>query len=324
MLHRILKVFAILLAAILVAGCASSPTPAPTQQPPTAAPRATTPSPTQVPATPKAKLLAYNYTLKDAGDGWNNGTLQLAFGNVSKELVGGEKIVLTGGNVETQEGKTYPVKLYYYDPGGLGANIETQNIDFSELPKVVPPNFRWTKSFQGHPVTYSIQFRAAVAAHPLRIVFSSRPDLGIDLNSVPQSLRFPADGTVLSATKPLSALAGKVLADDPRGLLVTLDGTGFQEGQRLQLRYTAVNRDKLDSHKANIDKSFLSYFYWDGAVSPEIPQTSTELVEVGPGQTKHDSFFIGYVFMNSECNPEFYAVAQEGTQYSVYKLNVCK
>jgi len=326
------KTAILLIGAILLASCTSAPIPTPApalptqaqtrlmQPPSTKAPVAQA---TPLPSVPKVKLLAYNYKTKDVGDGWSEGTVELAFENTSGEFVGGETVDVTGATLETQEGKTYPVTVYRIEPNMA---LELKQIDFSKLPKVVPPRFRWTRlgrlgeRFNLH----FLKFRVATAAHPSRIVFPKRPDWSVDLASVTQtSLTFPAEASVVSA-KPISALAGKVLADDPAGLLVTLDGLGLQRDQTLQLQYTIVNRDKLDSRKANIAFPIQAFFFGDGAVWPKTPGLGTETVEAGPGQTKQGALSLGYIYMDRKCDPNVYMLIQEGGKNDIYRLDVCK
>jgi hypothetical protein len=253
--------------------------------------------------------------------------------------VSGEKVDVTGATVETQEGKTYPVTVHRVEPNFY--DYQAKEIDFSRIPKVIPPHFRWTRlGSSGEEVGYAplgetyglsmgeyyLRFRFATAAHPTRVVFPKRPDWNINLGSATQTnISFPAEASFINS-KPMSALAGKVLADDPSGLLVTLDGTGTMpsSSQVLELQYTIVNRDKLDAHKANITFPILAVFFGDGAVSPATSGLGTESVEAGPGQTTKKGLFLGYLFMDRECNPNVYALVQEGSQYNIYWLNVCK
>lgn len=304
-----------------------------------ALPSETAPSPTPTPIPPKIKLLAYGYKIKDVGEGWSEGLVRLAFENIADEYIGGEKIDATGITLETQEGKTYLATLYQVQ----ATNIETQvkEIDFSKLPPVIPPHFRWTRfGISGDLVKYTakaatydlgigeyyVRFRPATAAHPTRVVFPKRPDWKIDLSTATQpTLAFPAEASFLTA-KPLSALAGRVLVDEPEKLKVTLDGTGgFAAGaQDIQLKYTIVNRDKLDAHSANAELPVRALFFADGAVKLSGLDMTIKSLQAGPGQTKQAVWLLQDLFYDKKCNPKVYALFQESTQYSIYNLNVCK
>lgn len=280
-------------------------------------------------------MIGYNYTLTDVGDGWNEGKVYLAFENISGEFVGGEDVDISGGIVETQEGKSYPTEWRSQAEfaGGPASGFDF----FSGIPKIVPPHFRWTQVYLhgvgNTPEVFFLKFRSAVAAHPLRIVFPSRPDLNLDLASSQLSLAFPAESSILSSAKPISALAGKVLADDPAGLRVTLNGTGFYNVNGylgLFLGYTVTNNDKLDSHKISVTSPFMAYFDQEGLVNTFLQEGGlnyeTFSFEAGPGQSKTDVVQLGYreATLASTCNPGVYAPIKEGNQYVLYNLNVCK
>ena len=175
------------------------------------------------------------------------------------------------------------------------------------------------------------------SAHPLRIVFPSQPGLNLDLASSQSSLAFPAVSSVLSSAKPISALAGKVLADDPNGLRVTLDGTGSYNvngNLGIFLGYTVTNNDKLDSHTISVTSPFMGYFDQAGLVNTFLRSDDTTYeklsFEAGPGQSKTDFVQLGYYVgywageQSDTCNPDVYAPIQEGSQYILYNLNVCK
>ena len=150
--------------------------------------------------------------------------------------------------------------------------------------------------------------------------------MNIELASATQpTLAFPADAAYLK-TNSLSALAGRVLIDNSTGLKVTLDGTGVfsTSGQDVQLRYTILNKDKLDAHSATVELPIRVFFFGDGAVEPGTNDITVRSLEAGPGQTKQAMWSLGKLFADKKCNSKVYALIQDAVQYEIYNLNVCK
>ncbi|MBI5032514.1 MAG: hypothetical protein HZB51_18470 [Chloroflexi bacterium] len=328
MSHRIFKPIAVLSIALFIVSCSLLPVSLPNPVLPMSTTGPTLPTPmatlTPTPIPPSVKLIGYNYKLKDVGDGWNEGRLSIALENISDQLVGNIRIDTRDVMVETKEDKTYPVTLYrLYTESSEGS--PAQEIDFSGLPKVIPPHFRWTRvGRSGEQLgQYYLKFRAAIVAHPTRIVFPRQAGYSIDLTTAQAAATFPADASALTA-KPLTALTGKVLTDEPNKLLVTLDGTGVVTDQTAQLRYTVVNRDKLDAHTATVAVSILAFYFGDGAVWPLPVNSPSDSVTAGPGQTVKKTLSLGQVFMDKRCNANLFALFQEGGQNTLYKLSFCK
>jgi hypothetical protein len=329
MLHRIFMLTVALIVVILTVGCSLAPAPATKTPLASPSPGSTSITPiaalTPTPIPQLMKLVGYNYQLKDVGDGWNEGRLSIALENISDQVIGNIHIDAGDAIVETKESKSYPISLYRLN-SNTSDGSPVQDIDFGTMPKVIPPHFRWTRVGRAGELIgqYYVKFRAATAAHPTRIVFPRMTNLSIDLaNAAQTSLAFPADASAFTA-KPISALAGKVLNDDPDALQVTLDGTGAVSDQTVQLRYTVLNRDKLDAHTTTVAFPIQAFFFADGAVWSVPPNTTSESITVGPGQTAKKTLSLGAVFMDKRCNPNLYALLQESSQNVIYKLSFCK
>jgi len=275
--------------------------------------------------TPAVKLLAYNYEIKDVGNGWNEGTLNFAFENITNGLIAGRSYWLADATVETQEGKSYPLTLFQYN--WPGDPLKLEELDFSFIPEIIPPGFRWQNS------KVWLSFRAAAAAHPTRIVFPHEPQFTINLaEAATPPPAFPAEAATLASAKPLSTLKDRVLLDQPGGLKVTLDGTATRTDQTVQLNYTVVNSDKLDERKGtapglpirgyfiggNDDTSFAA----PGDIEPEsIGEWS---FSAGPGQTVHDAIFLNYFFDNRDQCVDVYAFVSEAPPtYDILKFWEC-
>jgi len=82
-----------------------------------------TPAPTSTPAPPKIKLISYNYTLADVGEGWNEGTVRIAFENATENYISGPLLDFYGATLETAQGKTYPVELSYFGCGRVLSDL---------------------------------------------------------------------------------------------------------------------------------------------------------------------------------------------------------
>lgn len=269
-------------------------------------------------------LIAYGYEVKDAGDGWNVGTLRLAFENTSDVMVPSDPPPRSKGYynvnnafVETQEGKTYPVKVIA-DYGLL--SYSEGEIDLRAMPGI-PPGFRLEGGFSSIGGTYVmwgrliVEFKFAQVAHPTVIKFPTRPDWTINLAEAAKSdLEMPTDLPV-SSFKSINALNGTVLLNEPGKLLVTL-GRCVLVRDKGYLTYTAVNRDQLDEISANVQ--FPAYASLrKGQIDYE--RTTTIEIKVGPGQTEENRL---YVFSLSDATTHLILYQPDG-EYDVYTTGDC-
>lgn len=278
------------------------------------------PQPTEIPVspTPSAQstltILPLNYEVKDAGDGWNDATIDLVYKNTSDQAIPPICLILlpqpqedykrfTGdrcGNlqlliikqaiVETREGKNYPVEK----AEGTSVVINIGDPNFA-----IPPGIPFKHEIFGlgsfGKSTDRLSFRFAQAAHPTRLVLQVEPnqgysDITFDLEAVPQ--QFPAPDWSQYQVKPISDLAKAPLVDNPDGLKVTFDGKCFYgpvsgfEGQYAHIPFSVINRNTLDESQGSIVFAYAAY-YPDGLFAYQWRDLILfEALKAGPGQTE--------------------------------------
>ena len=298
-----------------------------------------TPQPTRTPTptpTPTAQfglqIIPFDYQVGDAFGGWREATLRVAYVNNSNRAVGprcllfrgerfrgqagdtcepGQTIIISDAYVETSEGKTYPAEPSTpgFRLGGFG----------SDHPLPIPPGFPFYDPPQAFGSPESFKFQFAQAAHPTRLVLHGTSDIAIDLVSVPTAIPTPDLKRV--ATKPLSALAGRVLLDQMDKLKATLNGTCYHQqvegfGMEYVLPLTVVNRDQLDEATAEPD-FFYAVYYRDNSFAYH---GLTEYLYAGPGQTVTDSIMLpdstGY-----NVSPDYLLLWEKGEYPVAYTLN---
>ncbi len=132
MAHRILKAFVVLLAAILLAGCAPTPTPIPTKAPPPPTPRATQPPPT--PAGAVVVLTPVEMTKKkiEYKAGWAEVVIQFIAENRGGIPFQGEYPLKA--TVKVREGFTYEATI-------RGRDLWDLKYNWGRTP-IIPPGFR--------------------------------------------------------------------------------------------------------------------------------------------------------------------------------------
>lgn len=301
------------LALLLACGAPATPPPAPTSAMPTSAratpviaptvvPMAPTeipPPPTTAPAT-DLQIFPVNLQVQDAGDGWREATLNLAYKNTGAVpmpplcLVFGEtppgwqsslsscppgSLHFPNILVETAEGKTYP--------GQVAPPIVTVGDDELKLP--VPPQipFRQVATGALGYIFETVKFRFAQAAHPTAVVLSGPNEVRLDLNAVPAQV--PAPDWKHFQALPVTALTQETLASNSPRVQITFDGTcvyhdisGFYQ-KGIDLPYTLVNTNALDGESYTIDITYAAYFPSGGLTYRSYPLPLT----IGPGQTEH-------------------------------------
>lgn len=276
------------------------------------------------------KLLAYQYEVKDGGEGWNLGTVHLAFENTRKVMIPPGFPPRESGNydvhdayVETQEGKTYPAKVTA--SWGMSGDINGL-IDFRPVPGI-PPGFRATLGTTVLDRTLNwgrqvVEFKFAQAAHPTVIKFPSRPDWDINLSKVTKSdIQTPTD-LPLNSFKSINSLEGTVLLDQPDKLLVTLgkcvrEPDGWANGPSAYITYKVVNRDKFDEISGSFQLPALADFF---QAQMWYHQASTIKVKVGPGQTVEDKLWL---FSWSKGNTVFEIFYWSDSRYDVVNASDC-
>lgn len=327
MAYPMMKVFVAFLAAILLTSCSSSATP--TLSPPTPPPplRSTEPLPTSPPSlSPSSqgepKLVGFDYRVNDAGEGWNLGSVDIGFKNDSDMpkpagLPPRDCCVynVIDAFVETQEGKTYPVKINMRDN-------QQSVIDLRQMPQL-PPGFALVTSGPSLAYgrvswgSYSAEFKFAKVAHPTFVKFPARPDWTINLATV---LAYPQKATDLedSKFKPIDQLRNRVLFDQPGGARVIfgkVESFVQRAGvcDKVLVHFEIMNRDQLDSAKVKFQYPILAMVEGLGM---DYQDAGTIEEEVGPGQTKEGQFPF------QMCGGQSHLIIYEGDgKYEIYSLD---
>lgn len=189
------------------------------------------------------RLIAYNYTLTDVGDGWEEGVINVAFENTSSEVVNPGFIGLGEAYVETLEGQTYPLKMWEWReddfPHGRSDTINVLG--------PVLPGFRFqARSYQRDEKV--LRWESAAAATPSRIVFPSNPDLSIDLPE-PNSGQGISFEIVEATTEVLDVaeMEGLQLTDSSTSATLALTGNCVYRDGQLYLQVEGINTDQFNS-----------------------------------------------------------------------------
>jgi hypothetical protein len=236
-------------------------------------------------------LIPYNYRETVLGDGWNGGSLDIAFENISDHYVMANDINriinngLQGASVETLEGKTYSVGvniIYHWD---------------GDLPTILPTGYL-VKSAVIELYGWSIggiSFKFAQAAHPTRVVFPSHPEWDIDLTTVPDLSvfnSFPEENL-----KSIDSLNGRVIVDQPQQLNVSISNIDYTRGDNsgntfisIILELTGKNLDQLDDLNTSIDFPFIEVLAPNGSIYLNFEQPVGFVM--GPGQEYKNTYRI--------------------------------
>ncbi len=277
-----------------------------TQTPPVAA---------KLPATPQPlfAIVPFNYSLKETGDGWNQGEVWLAFENKTNGVIWTDKPLQfpNGVVVETVEGPTYPAQI---DAIGLGSRT---SIDASRF-GVIPPGFRLA-SYQGDFSTlqerYEITWKSAMAAAPKVVRFNDYPGLSFTLPAPGSGIKFPFDDPP-SKIQSFADLKGMIWSRNEKGLEVTFTGRcgnanyfdSSLQAEIVNVLYVEVQVENHDAfNQQELDFSFpVSAFYhespnvgynglvWVGSQNftfqPGAYKPLAQKISIGPGQNR-----LGYV-----------------------------
>ena len=295
----------------LLDACRTSATPVPlpmTQLPMATRAAATAPSnapiePTSIPRVSTAsnlRIFPVNLQIQDAGDGWKEATLNLAYINTSAAPIHAQCLVFgetpagwqsTAAScppnamhfdkmfVETAEGKTYPAEVA---PPVIVAGDH-------DLKLPVPPQIPFRQVTTGALgfIFETVKFRFAQAAHPTAVVLSGANQVRLSLDNVPAQV--PAPDWNEFSVQPVSALKTETIAGNSSKVKITFDGTcvyhdisGFYQ-KGIDLPYTLVNTNALDEENYTIDITYAAYFPSGGLTYWSYPLPLT----IGPGQTEH-------------------------------------
>jgi hypothetical protein len=247
------------------------------------------PAPTE--DSPRLTIVLSNYTLVDAGDGWNEGTVDLALENKTQfTIINGnpsefgdsslfaerQKII-----IETVEGPTYDGKLWWSDKNGFSGD------------SYIPAGFRYLNDGGG---TMTLHWKSATAATPKRLTFPGHPEYDIDLPiQKGQVIAFPFDTSPVPM-KSFSTLKGTLLANDPAGIVATFTGrcgnaywydleySRFDDPTRSYLEVNVVNNDKFNEKTVTFFPYSFSIFTADGHTS--YGSFNAGEITLGPDQSK--------------------------------------
>ncbi len=256
-----------------------------------------TPFPTQTKKETLA-IIPFNYQLKDAGDGWNEGSISIAFENrddfifytefaEASDVIWNPYFSEADGNpiLETNEGIEYPVSLI----------TSTGSINKIKI----PPGFRFADTGR----TTQISWKSASAATPKRIVFKNNPELSFDIPSNQNEfINFPYDSPPVPI-KSFSSLKDVYLVNDANGISAKFTGrcgnsfwfnpheaTNFENGNTMFLEITSINNNQFDDVESVYDYPYsYTIFGEDGLVEYQdhfghTPYVSNS-IELGPAQS---------------------------------------
>ena len=293
------------------------------------------------------RLVGYNYQLRDAGDGWNRGRVDLAFENTTSSPFPPDHpprswgaSSLDNAYVETEEGRGYPAQvLCQVADTRTGPRYEEVDNPFYAMP-AIPPGFcltggwaygdsetpikRWDPNWPGwYYGSYwgncHLEFRAAGAAHPTVVMFPNRPDWTINLVSA--SGTSPQMPTSLSTTsfQPLSSISGTVVFDEPNGLRITLSGC-IRDRNDDFITALLVNQDQFDESSAGVLWPAITHIT-DQGEARYVPATSLSF-SLGPGQIQEELF---YKLLGGRAGEEYTHIVMHWPdgRYAVYTTAGC-
>lgn len=304
----------------------------------------------EVPSTPTVRepdLIVVSYVSQEAGDGWNNGRVSLAFENQDEEYlpspfplesVGAGYYDTRDAYVETVEGKTYPVEVSSHGEDNF---TRKGRIDISRLPPI-PPGFTieggttfgfGTGEFGSNYAAWGnlvVRFKFAQAAHPTRIVFPSNPRWNIDLTGVTNRRLINATDAPKESFEHLDVLAGEIISDNETSTIMYI---GCRKGGYLDLdRYLAIsvtNKDALDQITVQVvlpAHAIIREEQWPSgtgkteyAVRMNYSDETQETMTIGPGSTEITGIRIGDTVTETK-----YLVLYSATENRIFRVDLDK
>jgi hypothetical protein len=270
----------------------------------------------------------YNYSLKPAGDGWNQGEVWLAFENKTNDIIL-PTIQLNlpkGVVVETVEGPKYPATIVY--KGNTGLPVNPMQL---YLLGPMPPGFRASGfTYGGSLLWYAITWKSATAATPKRIIFSDYPELSFGLPELGSKIKFPFDNPPRNV-KSFADLKGVVWSRNEKGVEVIFTGRcgnlKFLDPSQspnwpneLYIEVQVQNHDAFNQQELAFNFP-VSSFYYDssigsanglvvmdprpfvfgesdsGGITPPYSLDQKVKISIGPGQSRRGLirlYFFGY------------------------------
>ena len=268
----------------------------------------------------KPEIIGWDYSFNDIGDGWALGTLRLAFVNRTTQPATYEPFTISGGHVETEEGREYAaVTTSLADwEGSLGRSLAdvaksgdlvglsspaevvlTSLERYADLPMPVDIYVARTggSGFQGDPFAgirseVDVAFVAAATAHPtvLTLELEDGSLSTIDLRSLPTSLPEPSAARTRAADIASFAANWSTSTDEwtitfePQCIV---DIGGY--GELVNIPYTVTNLDDLGGTEASMVMPHATYRA-DGLLFFEDDYTLEH--SLGPGQSLDAAFYL--------------------------------
>jgi len=316
-----------------------------------------TPAPQQLPATniPSTStvfssnklitLIPYNYQMNDVGGGWNSGRVNIAIANMTNEIIRFKYIIFSGIIIETKEGQTYNAQIDMTSTvgweyaGGLSA-LTDNTLGYESL---IIPGTQFSKLVASvPPLEYSISWRSATAATPIKVVFNDFPDLSFNLpNEKGGELSFPFITTPISI-QSVDALKGvKIQLDNEKieanftGMCHKQESTSYSNLYLIE--FSIKNEDAFqESTFTSLGINSVMYLenggygYYNDPIYPESRENIHRLSNnqgfiIGPGQNAI-TFIIGGEIRGGrdEYSGKVYsALIWPDGSYSFYDLTSC-
>lgn len=300
--------------------------------------------PPSSPPRPDFDIVPFKYTEKDAGDGWKEGVVILGFINITDYPLAPQKVSfqVLEATVETIEGKTYPVDLYFAEcPWRCNAPWIPSNAfvvawdDLLPVPPQLPismlyaysPHSPASAQFYSVAYFYNIAwFRFAQAAHPTRLILRS-PTLEFTIElSVEAATPVPPAGF---SARSLKDLADELNRRNPN-LQITFGQCAWKKHNyniSYALPYTITNANQFDEEQ--VDTPFALWFpsgYYDMYEwsHPERNPRNYWLlhIQAGPGQTvRRDMEMQARLPQESMTMPTYLVIySSDQKQSQAYKL----
>lgn len=289
--------------------------------------------------------MPFGYLIREAGNGWKDGTVILGFVNTTDQPLDPQKVSfqVLEATVETEEGKTYPASLYFAEcpercnvPWKPTTEIKIAWGKQLPLPSRLPVSMIWvvepkSPGSRGVQAVYNIvNFRFAQAAHPTRLVLRS-PDttFTIDLSS----------GMAIPTPAPLVGFSSKSLDDLATALnqrnskIQVTFGKCFLLGEKYggaainyALPYTVTNTNQLDEEKveAPFGVWYPSGVYQIDAWTHYRADSTAHTVlriQAGPGQTIAQELWMYKGTLGGDPTPTYLVeYSPDQTQVQLYEL----
>lgn len=254
------------------------------------------------------ELGLFGYAVGTPADGWRGGSASLYATNRQPRTVAPFTVQFTGGEVQTAQGKSYPIDV---------APAYARKLQIGEDPPNhgIPPYFPLD-------LAASITFRVAEATTPTRLVMHTEHhgDIAFDLAGADRP-RPQADVRQLNL-RPLPELARRLEVDDA-DFHFTFNGTCFSRleewvrNKMVYLPYTIENKDPLDEHAFKQPFKHALYYPTLGGFHYDLYDIEHTL---GPGQRADGLFLISLEMSRDDPLPTILAYYEADGTVTNYDL----